>query len=81
MEHSMTLTAKEKNTVFAVFHDLIMNHTSDELHKFIGSVTIMDMMVLHSKIRFDDYCKNHGIAFEDMTDDDYVKAYLEENEC
>lgn len=75
----MELSNEEKRTVLAVF-DSLLHKPTDELHKFLGSFTIQEMQKLYQKIRYDDYCKSRGIAYEDMTEEDFVDAYLQESE-
>ena len=31
-------------------------------------------------MKYDDYCKSRGIDYEEMTEQDFVNAYLSENE-
>lgn len=75
----MNLTANEKKTVLAVFTAL-MEKPYNELNNFLGSLTIQDMQELASKLRYEGYCERHGIRYEDMTDDDFMLAYIEEND-
>ena len=71
MNYNVNLSENEVRTVYAVFESLKEQFTDNELNKFIGSVTIKEMNTLISKIRTNEYCKEHGIAYEEMTDDDY----------
>lgn len=75
----MTLTEREKQTVLAVFEKLVTKPTN-ELHTFLGSYTIFEMQQLYSKMKWERYCKDKGIAYEDMTEEDFIDAYLRENE-
>lgn len=77
IKNGMTLTREELNTVFCVFYDL-KTLKYDELNSFIGSETIKRMNNLCSKIHANDYCIEHGITFEDMTEDDWMSLYHEE---
>ena len=43
----------------------------------MGSETIKDMKALQQKLYYYDYCKEHGIAYEDMTEDDFMQEYEE----
>ena len=54
-----------------------MKFTEKELNKFLGSTTIVEMMTLANKMRYAEYYERHGIAYEDMTDEDFVDAALE----
>ena len=69
----MKLTANEKRTVKAVFRELLKKPYS-ELNCFIGSLTIEEMQKLYSKLRYEQYCEDHGIKYEYMTEDDYISA-------
>lgn len=75
----MNFTEKEYRTIEAVF-DSLAHLDYAEVNKFLGSMTIKEMQVLNRKMRYDGYCKRHGISYEEMTDEDFVDAYLEENE-
>ena len=75
----MTLTADEKRTVFAVF-TAIQEMPYKQLNSILGSVTIQEMQNLTSKLRYENYCDRHGIKYEDMTEDDFIDAYFEEND-
>lgn len=74
---SMELTNKEVKTLKAVLYDLVTTFQDDELNRFMGSETIKDMKVLQQKLHYYDYCKAHGIAYEDMTEDDFIQEYEE----
>ena len=70
------ITAREVRTVFEVFSELA-SMPDRELNKIVGSLTIPEIHTLYTKIKYWDYCKRHGIRFEDMTDDDFESAALE----
>lgn len=72
----MTLSANEKRTVLAVFQSL-GSMKYGELNKFLGSITIEEMMKLRHKLEHEDYCDRHGIKYEDMTEEDFERAYEE----
>lgn len=76
----MELTNREVKTLRAVLNDLVMTFTDGELNKFIGSETIKEMKALQQKLYYSDYCREHGIAYEDMTEDDFMQEY-EERMC
>lgn len=67
----MKLTADEKRTVKAVFGELLKKPYS-ELNCFLGSLTIKEMQRLYSKLRYEQYCDDHGIKYEDMIEDDFI---------
>lgn len=72
-ENRMTLTENEKRTVKAVFSELLKKPYS-EINCFLGSLTIEEMQILYSKLRYEHYCDEHGIKYEDMTEDDFIAA-------
>lgn len=76
----MTLTANEKRTVLAVFEELNKKRYS-ELNTFLGSITIKEMQALYQKLRYEGYCERHGITYEEMTDDDFIDAAMEDAEA
>lgn len=76
----MEFTYKEINTLRAVLYDLTVTFNDHELYRFMGSETIKDMKALQQKLHYYDYCMAHGIAYEDMTEDDFIQAY-EERMC
>ena len=69
----MKLTANEKRTVKAVFGELFKKPYS-ELNRFLGSITIEDMLKLYLKLRYEQFCDERGIDYEDMTEDDFILA-------
>ena len=69
----MKLTTNEKRTVKGVFGELIKKPYS-ELNSFLGSITIKEMQKLYSKLRYEQYCDDRGIKYEDMTEDDFISA-------
>ncbi len=73
----MTLTANEKRTVLAVFEELNKRKYS-ELNTFLGSITIREMQALYQKLRYEGYCARRGTTYEEMTDDDFIDAAMEE---
>lgn len=73
----MTLTEHEMDVVWGVFTDLLMRFQDNELHKFMGSITINEMKHLWGKLRYREYCDKYGIAYEDMTEDDFMREYEE----
>lgn len=80
MEDKFTkLTEREKITVLAVFEDLLMKPYS-ELNTFIGSMTISDMQKLYLKLKYEDYCREHNIVYEDMTEDDFIQYEMERSD-
>ena len=69
----MKFTADEKRTIKAVFGELLKKPYS-EINTFLGSLTIEEMQKLYSKLRYEQYCDERGIKFEDMTEDDFISA-------
>lgn len=76
----MELTNREVKTLKAVLYDLVTTFTDDEMNKFMGSETIKEMKALQQKLYYSDYCEEHGIRYEDMTEDDFMQEY-EERMC
>lgn len=76
----MELTNREVKTLKAVLYDLVTTFTDDEMNKFMGSETIKEMKALQQKLYYSDYCEEHGIKYEDMTEDDFMQEY-EERMC
>ena len=72
----MTLSEKEKRVVIGVFGEL-MGREYSELNTFLGSETIKEMQTLYSKLRHEEYCERRGIAYEEMTEEDFIEAELE----
>lgn len=70
------MTKEEQRTVLAVFEELVKMPYSD-LNKFLGSTTIQEMAELYNKLRYADYCEEHGIEYEEMTDEDFEQYYNE----
>ena len=68
---------KNKWLVYVVFHELL-KLKYDELNKILGNLTIDEMQHLHSELRHEEYCERHHITYDEMTDDDFEDAYLEE---
>lgn len=76
----MELTNREVKTLKAVLYDLVITFTDEEMNKFMGSETIKEMKALQQKLYYSDYCEEHGIRYEDMTEDDFMQEY-EERMC
>ena len=75
----MNLTNVEKRTVLVVFDELAKMPYS-KLNTFLGSITIKEMLRLRTKLEFEGYCERHNIRFEDMTDENFEDAALEQAE-
>ena len=73
----MTLTKKEKKVVLAVFDELNKKRDA-ELNMYLGSETIKEMPTLYNKLRHEEYCERRGIAYEEMTEEDFIDAYEHE---
>ena len=73
--NEMTFTGDEVRTIYVVL---------DQMRDFgweksrLGTITWREMLELSSKIRCYDYCKRNGIKYEEMTDDDFLEAALED---
>lgn len=75
----MELNEREESLIYHVLDELLRKPLR-ELNKEFGSITINEMMILHSKFYFATYCKKHGITYEMMTEDDKFRAYEEKAE-
>ena len=73
----MNLTDNEKRTVRAVLGELLKKPYK-ELNTFLGSLTIQEMQILYNKMKYEKYCEEHGIRYEDMTENDFIQAYEED---
>lgn len=73
-ERTYTFTKEEKNTVYAVLDELV-RRPSAEVIQMVGSVTYDRFATLYSKLKYWDWCIEHGIKFEDMTDADWDRLY------
>lgn len=69
----MNLTPKEKRTVKAVFAKLL-EKPYYELYHLLGNITVDEMRILYLKLRYEKYCEDHDIIFEDMTEIDFLYA-------
>ena len=78
----MNLTANEKRTVKAVFSELLKKPYY-ELYPFLGDLTVSEMQKLYYKLRYEQYCEDHGIRFEDMDEMDifYAEEDIENSQC
>ena len=74
----MVFTYEEQRTVQAVFESLVLMGDR-KLNTFLGTITIDEMKKIYSKLHYAPYCEKHGIAYEDMTDEDFEAAYFERN--
>lgn len=73
-ENEIALVKSVLNTLFSGF-------SHKELNCYFGSITIEQMRKLSEKLNHAEYCKRHGIRFEDMTESDYEAAYFEKYEA
>lgn len=46
-----------------------------------GTMTVEELRHIANKLRMRKYCEKYGIRYEDLTGDDYDRAYLEEMEA
>lgn len=72
-------TEKETRTVLAVLGSLICMRDR-ELNTFLGSITMEEMKKLYWKLHYNPYCEKYGVKYEDMTEDDFIRAWEEEAE-
>ena len=67
------MTREEKRTVKAVFGEL-MKMDYHKLNLFLGSETIRDMEEMYNRLRYEPYCKRHGIRYEDG---DFIVCHID----
>jgi len=72
-------TRDDERLIEGVFYELLRMPYS-KLNTILGSLTIQEVQNLHSRLHYNDYCERHGVKFEEMTDEDYIRAYEEEEE-
>lgn len=72
----ITLTDEERRLITAILGRL-RNLPHEEQEKLLGTCGVPIMYRLERKLHYYPYWSKHGIRFEDMTEDDYVDAYLE----
>lgn len=67
------LTKNEIRTIAGIFECLEYASCRQglDLNKFIPSITIKEMQHLASKLRAREYCEEHEIRYESMTEDDF----------
>lgn len=68
---------REIRTVLGVF-DSLMRKSDRELNTFLGSLTIAEMKALYYRLHYAPYCEKYGIKYEDMDEDDFIRAYEDE---
>lgn len=73
----MEFTRQEQRTILAVLSGILCLPYKEQ-NKIIGSLTIEDASRLYSKMKYAPYCERHGIAYEDMAEEDFEYAYREE---
>lgn len=70
------MKAKDRRTVLAVFEAL--GHKShDELNMFLGSITILEMQNLYTRLKYEEYCEAKGLSYEGLTDEEMIDAYMD----
>lgn len=45
----------------------------------VGSITEEEIQKLYSKLKYEDYCIEHNINYEDMDEDDFISHYEKES--
>lgn len=76
MTKSVTLNEDERLTVTALLSAFV-HLPHDEQQRMLGSIGVPKAYRLERKLYYYYYWSKHGIRFEDMTENDYVDAYLE----
>lgn len=74
----MKFTERQQKVVLAVFSELL-GKDSATLHTMFGNETIKEMSEIAFQLRHEPYCKRHGIKVKDMTEDDFIQEYEENN--
>lgn len=72
------MTKEEKRTILAVFGELVKKDYK-ELNMFLGSVTIKEMIRMYDRLKYEDWCEEHGISYGEMTEDDRIQAWMDIN--
>lgn len=72
-------TRDDERLIEGVFGELLRMPYS-KLNTILGSLTIQEVQNLHSRLHYNYYCERHGVKYEEMTDEDYIRAYEEEEE-
>lgn len=50
------------------------------VHKeHIGSITEEEIQKLYLRLKYEDYCVEHNMNYEDMTEDDFISHYEQES--
>lgn len=80
MKNGMVLTAREATMILGILQDLQMK-PAKELNTLLGSRTIEEMGVLAHKMRYNDYCVEHHMTVDEMTEDDYMRDYYDRYEA
>lgn len=75
-DYSITLTDEEGRMVKAVLGELRRMSRAELDRIGLGSITEELAWKLESKLTYLPYCKEHGIRYEDMTEDDFIDEYL-----
>lgn len=75
--YKRVFTERQAKLIYWVFNELCKMPT-DDLRQLLGSAGATQASILASELRYYDYCKRNGIKYEDMTDEDYERAYHEE---
>lgn len=79
MKNGMTLTAREATMLLGILEDL-QRKPMNELNKWMGSQTIKQMGELAHRMRYNDYCVEHHMSVDEMTEDDYMRDYYDRYE-
>lgn len=80
MKNGMVLTAREATMILGILQDLQMK-PAKELNTLLGSRTIEEMRVLVHKMRYNDYCVEHHMTVDEMTEYDYMRDYYDRYEA
>lgn len=73
----MEFTQKDRETVYEAIRGLVTSHNVAELNAILGSEKTREVYDLYCRMKYEAYCKRHGIRFEDMDEYDCELAYRE----
>ena len=69
------LNDRELTIIEGVLNEIIYD---PDAWKTWGTMTVKELADIASKLRMRRYCEEHGIRYEDLTEEDYERADLEE---
>ena len=76
MKYKQHFSRDKARVVWSVFCELA-NLPRNELRQMFGTDAAKEICQLAGELRYYDYCDQRGIKYEDMTEEDFVRAYEE----